>query len=175
MGLFGGKAAHPLASAKELKRVLEALPDNDLFKALDELMHWVESVAAAEDFKPEARIQLLFALDEAAQPRVRKLARDYFAAGRPSRYMENRIWTAIQGYWKQAGYEAAGAALRRCKPEMARPQRRNEPVGLQADILRKDDHENGPPMNERRADPGAPLKLTAAQGRRKCADPLFSY
>ena len=109
MGLFGGKAAHPLASAKELKRVLEALPDNDLFKALDELMHWVESVAAAEDFKPEARIQLLFALDEAAQPRVRKLARDYFAAGRPSRYMENRIWTAIQGYWKQAGYAYARA------------------------------------------------------------------
>jgi hypothetical protein len=110
MGLFGGgKAAHPLADAKELKRVLDALPASDAFKAVDELMHWVESVAAAEGFKPEARIGVLFALDEAAQPLVRKLAKEYFAATRPSRFQENRIWTAIHGYWKQAGYGYARA------------------------------------------------------------------
>jgi hypothetical protein len=110
MGLFGGgKAAHPLSDAKELKRVLDALPANDAFKAVDELMHWIESVAAAEGFKPEARIQLLFTLDETAQPLVRKLAKDYFATTRPSRYQENRIWTAIHAYWKQAGYGYARA------------------------------------------------------------------
>lgn len=109
MGLFGGKAAHPLMDAKELKRVLEALPDNDAFKAVDELTHWIESVAAAEGFKPEGRIQVLFALDDAAQLRVRKLAKDYFAATRPSRFQENRIWTALHGYWKQAGYGYARA------------------------------------------------------------------
>src|SRR5690242_20649554 len=107
MGLFGGKAVHPLADAKELKRILEALPANDPFKAVDELMHWLESVAAAEGFKPEARIQLLFTLDETAQPLLRKLAKDYFAAQRPSRFQENRLWTAIHSYWKQAGYAYA--------------------------------------------------------------------
>jgi hypothetical protein len=110
MKLFGGgKPDHPLADPKEAKRVLEALPANDPIKALDELMHWMESVAAVEGFKPEIRIQLLFMLDDAAQPRVRKLAKDYCAAGRPSRYQETRLWTALHGYWKQAGYAYARA------------------------------------------------------------------
>jgi len=107
MKLFGGgKPDHPLADPKEAKRLLDALPADDV-KALDEVMHWLESVAASEGFKPEARIQLLFTLDEAAQPRVRKLAKDYFTAGRPSRYQENRLWTALHGYWKQAGHAYA--------------------------------------------------------------------
>jgi hypothetical protein len=107
MKLFGGgKPDHPLADPKEAKRLLDALPADDV-KALDELMHWMESVAAIEGFKPEARTQLLFTLDEAAQPRVRKLAKDYFAAGRLSRYQENRLWTALHGYWKQAGHAYA--------------------------------------------------------------------
>jgi hypothetical protein len=110
MGLFGGgKPDHPLADPKEAKRLLEALPDNDPVKALDELMHWMESVAAVEGFKPEARIQLLLQMDDAAQQRVRKLSRDYFADARPSRFQENRLWTAVHGYWKQAGYSYARA------------------------------------------------------------------
>jgi hypothetical protein len=46
-------------------------------------------------------------LDDASQPRVRKLAKDYFAAVRPSRFQENRLWTSLHGYWKQAGYAYA--------------------------------------------------------------------
>ena len=108
MKLFGGsKPDHPLADPKEAKRLLEALPANDPVKALDELMHWVESVAAIEGFKPEARIQLLIMLDDAAQPFVRKLGKEYFTTGRPSRFQENRLWTALHGYWKQAGYAYA--------------------------------------------------------------------
>ena len=110
MKLFGGgKPDHPLADPREAKRLLEALPDNDAVKALDELMHWMESVAAVEGFKPEVRIQLLLMLDDAAQQRVRKLAKDYFADARPSRFQENRLWTALHGYWKQAGYSYARA------------------------------------------------------------------
>ncbi|MGH8766154.1 MAG: hypothetical protein ACRET8_10600 [Burkholderiales bacterium] len=108
MKLFGGgKPDHPLADPKEAKRVLDALPANDLVKALDELMHWMESVAALEGFRPEARVQLLMQLDDAAQVRVRKLAKDYFADARPSRFQENRLWTALHGWWKQAGYAYA--------------------------------------------------------------------
>ena len=108
MKLFGGsKPDHPLADPKEAKRLLDALPANDPVKALDELMHWVESLAAVEGFKPETRIQLLIMLDDAAQPFVRKLAKDYFTAARPSRFQENRLWTALHGYWKQAAYAYA--------------------------------------------------------------------
>ena len=104
MKLFGGsKPDHPLADPKEAKRLLEGLPANDPVKALDELTHWMESVAAIEGFRPDARIQLLMSLDDAAQPFARKLGKDYFAAGRPSRFQENRLWSALHGYWKQAG------------------------------------------------------------------------
>jgi hypothetical protein len=109
MALFGAKAAHPLADPKEAKRVLEALPASDPYKALDELAHWLESVAAAEGFKPEARLQLLFLLDDSAQPRLRKLAAEYFATTRPSRFQENRVWTSVHGYWKQAALAYARA------------------------------------------------------------------
>jgi hypothetical protein len=107
--LFGGKPDHPLADPKEAKRLLEALPGNDPVKALEELMHWVESVAAAEGFKADVRVQLLFSLDEAAQSRIRKLAADYFAAARPSRFQENRLWTALHGFLKQMGFSYARA------------------------------------------------------------------
>src|SRR5258706_13203812 len=134
MGLFGGKPDHPLADPKEAKRLLEALPDNDPVKAGDELMHWIESGAAAEAFKPETRIQLLLMLDDAAQPRVRKLSKDYFATSRLSRFLENRLWTALHGYWKQAGYgyaravdqfvqghKGADAARAQLPPRLVRP------------------------------------------------------
>ena len=108
MKLFGGaKQDHPLADPKEAKRLLEGLPANDPVKAVDELMHWLESVTVAESFKPQARIQLLLMLDDAAQPRVRKLSKDYFGTARPSRFQENRLWTALHGFWKQAGYAYA--------------------------------------------------------------------
>ena len=107
MALFGSKTAHPLADPKEAKRILEALPANDPYKALDELAHWLESVAGAEGFKPEARLQLLFMLDDNAQARMRKIAAEYFAAARPSRFQENRLWTAAHGYLKQAAWAYA--------------------------------------------------------------------
>lgn len=108
MKLFGGgKPDHPLADPKEAKRLLEALPGNDNVKALDELTHWIESVVTAEGFKPDARIQLVLMLDDAAQPRVRKLAKDYFGTARPSRFNENRLWTVLHGFWKQAAYAHA--------------------------------------------------------------------
>ncbi len=102
LNLFGGKADHPLANPKEVRRVLDTLPAQEL-KALDELSHWHESVSTAAGFKPAERLQVTGALDEAAQPRLRKLSRDYFAATRPSRYQENLLWTQMHEYWRQAG------------------------------------------------------------------------
>jgi len=100
--LFGAGADHPMRSPKEARRILDALPPDDV-KALEELAHWHESVSGAEGFKLPERAALLLAIDEAAQPRVRKLSRDYCATGRPSRYQENRMWTQVHEYWKQAG------------------------------------------------------------------------
>ena len=99
----GGKPDHPMADPREARRILGELPAQDSCKALEELAHWHESVWAAEGFRLEQRIQLLLAIDDAAQPRVRKLAKEYFAATRPSRFQENRLWTHVHEYWRQAG------------------------------------------------------------------------
>jgi hypothetical protein len=102
--LFGGaKPEHPMADPKEARRLLEELTSQEPLKALEDLAHWHESVGIAEGFRPEARIQLLFAIDEAAQDSVRRAARDYLSAARPSRFQENRIWTRIHDYCAQCG------------------------------------------------------------------------
>ena len=107
--LFGAKPDHPMADPREARRILDQLPAHDPFKALEELAHWHESISGATGFRLDNRIALVFAVDDAAQPRVRKLARDYFAATRPSRFQENRLWTHCHDYWKQSG-----AAFARC-------------------------------------------------------------
>jgi hypothetical protein len=106
MNLFGGgKPDHPMADRKEAARVLGELPPQDL-KALDELAHWHESLSAAGGFKADERVHRLGLVDEAAQPRLRKLSRDYLASVRSakgSRPQENLIWTRVHEYWRQAG------------------------------------------------------------------------
>lgn len=108
----GGKPDHPMADPKEARRLLDDLPAQDLFKALEELAHWFESVSTAEGFKLDQRVQLLLQIDEAGQMRVRKLSRDYFASARLSKVQENRLWKGIHEYWSQAG-QAFGRAVDR--------------------------------------------------------------
>lgn len=104
MKLFGGgKPDHPMADAKDARRILEQLPAQDAAKALDELAHWHESLSLAEGFAPAQRIELLVLVDDAAQPRARKLTRDYLGQALGSRFQENRLWTALHEYWRQAG------------------------------------------------------------------------
>ena len=97
----GGKADHPLADPKEARKILDEIPAEPI-KALDELGHWMESVAATEGFKPEARAQLLLQIDDAAQPPLRRIARDYLGAERLSKFQEGRLWGAMHGYCQHA-------------------------------------------------------------------------
>ncbi len=102
--LFGAnKPDHPMADPKEARRLLDDLPAQDPLKALEELSHWLDSVSTVEGFRLDQRVQLLFQIDEAGQVRVRKLARDYFAAARPSKFQENRLWKGLHDYWSHAG------------------------------------------------------------------------
>ena len=70
----GGGSDHPLADPKEAKRMLDGLPAPEA-KALEELAGWHETLSAA-DLRADVRIQRLLAIDDAAQARVRKLARE---------------------------------------------------------------------------------------------------
>jgi len=105
----GGKPDHPMSTGKEARDILEAVPANDAYKALEELAHWHESVRAAEGFKPEYLAQLIQMIDDGAQAHTRKLARDYLST-RISKFQEGRIRGAIVQYWSQA-VPAFGACL----------------------------------------------------------------
>jgi hypothetical protein len=98
----GGGSDHPLADPKEAKRLLDALPVQDA-KALEELAGWHEAVSAAE-LKADVRIQRLLAIDDAAQARVRKLAREVLVpSAQTSRFQDNVNWTRLHDYWRHAG------------------------------------------------------------------------
>ena len=121
MKLFGaGKPDHPMADRKDAARILGELPAQDL-KALDELAHWYESLSTAEGFKAEERAQRFAMVEEAAQPRLRKLSKDYLLSVRSakgSRAQENLVWTRVHEYWRQAGLGYA-RAIDEKKPQPA--------------------------------------------------------
>ena len=105
MKLFGGsKPDHPMAERKDAQRLLDALPAHD-GKALEELGHLHDSVSHAAGFKPDERAARVAMIDEAAQPRVKKIAREYFAAvrgGGASKAQENVFWSRMHEYWREA-------------------------------------------------------------------------
>ena len=108
MGLFSSKSSHPLADGKEMKRVLESLHGLEAADALVEAKAWLESLASAEDMKPEQCAELVLRLDEAALPHARRLGRDYLTAPRLGRSEEYRLWSCNSSYWTQliAAYES---------------------------------------------------------------------
>lgn len=99
LNLFSSRPDHPLADARELKRVLAELPVDDPFRAVDEVAGWLESLANAEGFRAAQLFGLAQQLDDAAQPHVKRLARHYLTTPRLSRAEERRLWSAIFNYW----------------------------------------------------------------------------
>lgn len=98
--LFGKKSDHPMADIKSVQALVNDLPRNDAHKSLTELTDWIESVTDHGDFRPEHRFAVLRLLDEAAQPHARKLGRDYFSPGELGKFQENRLWLALDGFYR---------------------------------------------------------------------------
>ena len=101
--LFGGGTSdHPMADAKEAKRLLDELPAQDV-KALEELVSWLDGVASSE-LKADIRIQRLLSIDDAAQGRLRKLAREVvIPSPQVSRFQDGVNWARLHDYCRQAG------------------------------------------------------------------------
>ena len=127
MKLFGaGGPDHPMADRRRARRILDELPAQDL-KALDELAHWHESAGAAEGFKPDARAEVLAMIDEAAQPRLRKLAREYLGA---AKVQQSLLWTRIHEYWARAGEAYARAADAKAPAEVFETPLQKAPISF---------------------------------------------
>lgn len=106
--LFGKKSDHPLADIKSARALLDGLPKNDAWKSLGELTDWIESLSEHDGFRLEHQFAVLRLLDEAAQPHARKLARDYFSPGELGKFQENRLWLALDGFYRHAARAYGG-------------------------------------------------------------------
>jgi hypothetical protein len=115
--LFGKKSDHPLADIKSAQMVLGDVPKADALKALQELTGWAESLREhADEFKLDHAATVLRMLDEAAQPHVRKLMRDYFSGQPLNKFQENRIWSVLNDYFA-VSEPAYVSLLERCRKE----------------------------------------------------------
>lgn len=114
LGFFSAKPDHPLADAKEARRVLNELPAQEPAAAIDSATAWFESLVATVEFKPERRLELIFQIDEAVLPQTRRLAREYLTSPRQTRSQEYRLWQLSRGYWAElaAAYEDSLSRLR---------------------------------------------------------------
>src|SRR5512146_1688744 len=100
LGLFGKKSDHPLADIKSAQQVLEELPKNDALNTVQELTGWLESIVElADEFRLDHEFAVLRLFDDAAQPYVRKLLRDYFAVQPLSKFQENRLWMVLNNFY----------------------------------------------------------------------------
>ena len=111
-GLVGPKVDHPLGDPRELRRIIDEIPADNAFKALDDVVGWLESLQDARDFPEDRLYDAISRLDDAAQPHIKKLTRDYLHAPRTARADERRLWTICHGFWTvlAAGYERCLAA-----------------------------------------------------------------
>lgn len=101
--IFGKKSDHPLADLKSAQQVLDDVSKSDALNALQELTDWIESIVEqADDFRLNHAFVVLRMFDEAAQPHVLKLLRDYFAVQSLSRFQENRLWTVLNNFYTQS-------------------------------------------------------------------------
>lgn len=99
MNLFSSRPDHPLGDAKELKRVITALPSDNSFKAVDEVYGWFESLQSADGFRIDHYFDVVRQLDEAAQPYIRLLTRNYLQTPQLSKSEERRLWSLCYNYW----------------------------------------------------------------------------
>lgn len=99
--IFGNKSDHPLADIKSAQALLEDLPKNDAYKSLTELTDLVESLMAGTDFKLDHKFAVLRLFDDAAQPYVRKLTREYFTPIEINKFQENRLWMVLNNWCRE--------------------------------------------------------------------------
>jgi len=110
--IVGQKIDHPLGDPRELRRLINEIPGDNTFKALDEVVGWLESLADTGNFPEDRLYEAVSLLDDAAQPHIRRLNRDYLYTPRLSRNEEKRLWTISHGFWTvlAASYERCLAA-----------------------------------------------------------------
>jgi hypothetical protein len=116
-GIFGKKSDHPLAEIKSAQELLDNLPKNDAYKSLMELTDLMESATEQDEFKLDHQFAVMRMIDETAQPYLRKLSREYFTPFEINKFQENRLWTLLGNYYRQAANAYYSVFNRFCNAE----------------------------------------------------------
>ena len=116
LNLFPSRPDHPLADAKEFKRILAELRVDKPVNAVDELTGWFESLKHARNFRLDHYFDLLRQLDDAGQQHLRRLAREYLTSPQLSPLERKRLWERSYSYWNTAT-AAYASCIERAKLE----------------------------------------------------------
>lgn len=111
-GLAGKKVDHPLADPREMRRIVDQISGGDIFRAIDEVGGWLESLEGVREFPEDRLYEAVSSLDDAAQPHLKRLERNYLHTQNLSRTEAKRIWASSHGLWTvlAASYERCLAA-----------------------------------------------------------------
>ena len=99
----GEKVDHPLANARELKRVVEGFPARDPLKTLEDACYWLDSVDEAEAYKVERRFEVIDQLDSATRKAQERVRHAYHAHTQDELAQEKRIWKVATDFWNSLG------------------------------------------------------------------------
>ena len=107
--VFASKNLHPLQNDREFKRIINELPKDNAFRALDEIAGWLESLQLADDCPADRVYDVARQLEDVAQPYLKRLAHNYLNTPRLPRAEEKRLWSINFGFWT-----LLSAAYKRC-------------------------------------------------------------
>lgn len=111
--IFEEKPDHPMFNVAEANRLLDGLPRDNSFKALDEVTSWLDSVKDATGFRPEARTEIIMLLDETGQPFYAELLQLYLGAPHLQDFEGMHLWQRLHGFMKALA-EAYEVAMQEC-------------------------------------------------------------
>jgi hypothetical protein len=101
--LKGDKVDHPLANAKEAKKMIDEFPYKDPQKTLEDASYWLGSVNDTEGFKLERRFEIIDMLDMATRRSQSHLLNAYLKLREEDRVQEKRIWQTASDFWLHLG------------------------------------------------------------------------
>jgi hypothetical protein len=107
--LKGDKVDHPLANAREAKKIVDGFPTKDPLKTLEDAGYWLGSVTEAPGFKVDHRFEVIDLLDVATRKAQEQLINTYVTLLDSDRLQEKRLWKAATDFWKVLGDAYLGA------------------------------------------------------------------
>lgn len=111
------KVDHPLANAKDAKRIVDEFPYKDPQKCVEDASYWITSVNETPEFRWDKRYEVLSLLDTATRKCQEQLLAAYVTLPDNDRTQEKRLWKICTDFWG-----ALGTGYQACVDQAAQPK-----------------------------------------------------